>query len=67
MHQAREHTFIAIVHIAAAVIGSKRSGKERTWQTQFSIKFAAKLSFMPPLKPSVLFFFSLFFEISSPM
>ncbi len=39
-------TFIATVHIAAAVIGWKRSGKERTEQTQFSTKFAVKLSFM---------------------
>jgi hypothetical protein len=52
-------TFIATVHIAAAVIGWKRSGKERTRQTQFSTQFAAKLSFMPPWSP--VYFFSLFF------
>jgi len=40
-------TFIATVHKAAAVIGSNRSGKERTGQTELSTKFAAKLSFMP--------------------
>jgi hypothetical protein len=49
-------TFIVTVHIAATVIGWSRSAKERTGQTQFSTKFAAKLSFMPPLKLSVLFF-----------
>jgi len=32
-------TCIVTVHIAAAVIGWKRSGKERTGQTQFSTKF----------------------------
>jgi hypothetical protein len=53
------------VHIAAAVIGWKRSGKERTGQTQFSTKFAAKLSFMPRRSP--VYFLFLFFEISSPM
>jgi hypothetical protein len=46
--------------IAASVIGwRRRSGKERTRQTQVSTQFAAKLSFMPCfhalLKPSVLF------------
>ncbi len=40
-------TFIATVHKAAAVIGWMHSGKERTRQTQFTTKFAAKLSFMP--------------------
>jgi hypothetical protein len=59
-------TFIATVHIAAAVIGWRRSGKERTGQTQFSTKFAAKPSFMPHWRPVDLFIF-LFFEISSPM
>jgi len=49
----REH-FIATVHIAAAVIGWKRSGKERTGQTQFSTKFAAKLSFMPLKKKPLI-------------
>jgi hypothetical protein len=58
-------TFIATVHIAAAVIGWRRSGKERTVQTQFSTKFAAKRSFMP--RWSSVYFFSLFFEISSTM
>jgi hypothetical protein len=57
--------FIAIVHIAAVVIGWKRSGKERTEQTQFSIKFAAKLSFIPRWSP--VYFLFLFFEISCPM
>ncbi len=54
---------IVTVHIVAAAIGWSRSGKERTGQTQFSTKFAAKLSFMPPWSP--VYFFSLFFEISS--
>ncbi len=40
-------TFIATVHKAAAVIGWMHSGKERTRQTQFTTKFAAKVSFMP--------------------
>jgi hypothetical protein len=62
MHQAR--TFIATVHIVA-VTGWKRSRKERTGQTEFSTKFAAKRNFDAPLKPSVLFF--PFFEILSPM
>jgi hypothetical protein len=39
-------TFTATVHIAAVVIGWKRSGNKRTGQTQFSSKFAPKLSFM---------------------
>ncbi len=39
--------------------------KRRTGQTQFSTKFAAKLNFMPRWSP--VYFFSLFFEISSPM
>ncbi len=43
-------TFIATVHIAAALIGWKRSGNERTGQTQFSTKFAAELSFKPQKK-----------------
>jgi hypothetical protein len=30
------------------LVEGMRSGKERTGQTQFSTKFAAKLSFMPP-------------------
>ncbi len=58
-------TFIAKLHIAAAMIGWKRSGKERRGQTQFSTKLAAKLSFMPPWSP--VYFFLLFFEISSPL
>jgi hypothetical protein len=58
-------TFIATVHIEGAVIGWKLSGKERRGQTQFSTKFAAKLSFMPRWSP--VYFFPLFFEISSPM
>ncbi len=45
MQQAREH-FVATVGIAA-VISLKSPGKARTGQTQFSTKFAAKLSFMP--------------------
>jgi len=57
-------TFIVTVHIAA-VIGWKRSRKERTGQTQFSTKFAAKLNFMP--RWSRVYFFFVFFEISSPM
>jgi hypothetical protein len=44
MHQAREH--LQLQHTAAAMIGWKRSGKERTEQTQLSTKFAVKLSFM---------------------
>jgi hypothetical protein len=51
--------------IGAAVIGWRRSGKERTVQTQFSTKFASKRSFMP--RWSSVYFFSLFFEISAPM
>jgi len=58
-------TCIGTVHIAAAVIGWRRSGKETRGQTQFSTKFAANLSFMPGWSP-VNFFFP-FFEISSPM
>ncbi len=58
-------TFIITVHIGAAVIGWRRSGKERTVQTQFSTKFAAKLSFMP--RWSSVYSFPLFFEISSTM
>jgi hypothetical protein len=49
-------TFIATEHIAAAVLGWKRSGKERRGQTQFSTKFAAKLSFMPRWSPVYLNF-----------
>ncbi len=52
-------TSITTVHIAAAVIGWRSSGKERTGQTQFSTKFAAKLSFMPRWSP-VYFFFPCF-------
>jgi hypothetical protein len=55
-------TFIATVHIAAAVIGGKRSGKERTGQTQFSTKFAPKLSFMSCWIP-VYFFFPVFWNL----
>jgi hypothetical protein len=58
-------TFIITVHIGAAVIGWRRSGKKRTVQTQFSTKFAAKLSFMP--RWSLVYPFPLFFEISSTM
>ncbi len=58
-------TFIATVHIAGAVIGWRRSGKERTGRPQFSTQFAAKLSFMPRCW-SPVYFFPLFFEISSP-
>jgi hypothetical protein len=65
LHAPSLRTFITAVHIAAAVIGWRRSGNERTGQTQFSTKFAAKLSFILPW--SSLYFFSLFFEISSPM
>jgi len=43
-------TLIATVHIAGAVIGWRRSGKERTGQTQFSTEFHA------PLSPMYLFF-----------
>jgi hypothetical protein len=57
-------TFIATVHIEGAVIGWKRSGKERRGQTQFSTKFGAKLSFMPRWSP--VYFFPLFFEMWSP-
>jgi len=57
--------FIGNLPIAAAVIGWKRSGKERRGQTQFSTKFAAKLSFMPPC--SSVYSFLLFLKISSPM
>jgi hypothetical protein len=56
-------TFITTVHIPAAAIGWRRSGKERTGQTQFSTKFAAKQSFTLPWSP--VYFFSLFLEISS--
>ncbi len=55
-------TFIATVHIAAAVIGWRRSGKERTVQTQFSTKFAAKLGFMPRWN-SVYFFPPVFWNL----
>jgi len=48
-------TFRAIAHIVA-VIGWKRSTKERTGQTEFGTKFAAKLNFDAPLKPRVLLF-----------
>ncbi len=48
-----------------AVIDWRRSVKERTGQTQFSVQFAAKLSFMTPWSP--VYSFSLFCEISSPM
>jgi hypothetical protein len=41
-------TFIGTVHITAAVIGLRRSGKEMKGQTQFSTKFAANLSFIMP-------------------
>ncbi len=58
-------TFIATAHIAAAAIGWRRSGNKRTGQTQFSTQFASKLSFMPPWSP--VYFFSLFFEIPSPI
>jgi hypothetical protein len=53
MHKAR--TFITTVHIAATVIRWRLLGKERTGQTQFSTKFATKLSSYA-LKPSILFF-----------
>jgi hypothetical protein len=66
LNASGSRTFTATVHIAAAVIGWKRWGKERTGQTQFkSTKFAAKLSFMP--RRSSVYVFFLFFEISSPM
>jgi hypothetical protein len=55
-------TFIATVHIAAAVIGWRRSGKERTGQTQFSTKFAAKLCFIPRWS-SVYLFFPVFWNL----
>jgi hypothetical protein len=58
-------TFIGTVHIAAAVIGWRRSGKEMRGQTQFRTKFAANLSFMAGWSPVT--FFSPFFDISSPM
>ncbi len=58
-------TFIIIVHIVASTIGWKHSRKKRTRQTQFSTKFAIKLSFMFHWSPMSLFF--LFFEISSLM
>jgi hypothetical protein len=58
-------TFIATLHKAAALIGWRRLGKARTRRTRFSTKFAAQLSFMPPWSP--VYFFSLFFEISSPL
>jgi len=61
LNASSSRTFITRVHIAAAVIGWKRWGKERTGQTQLS------LSFIPRWKPSVLFFCFLFFEISSPI
>jgi hypothetical protein len=48
-------TFIATVHIAATVIGWKHSGKEKTGQTQFSTKFATKLSIMPGWSPVYFF------------
>jgi len=48
-------TFITTVHIAAIVIRWRLLGKERTGQTQFSTKFATKLSSYA-LKPSILFF-----------
>ncbi len=48
------------------MIGRKRSGKERTGQTQFSTKFAAKLIFMARLKPLCAVFF-LFFLRSHPL
>jgi hypothetical protein len=52
MREAQEHLYIATVHITATVIGWKHSGKERTGhETQFSTKFAAKLSFMPCWSP----------------
>jgi hypothetical protein len=63
MHQAQEH--LELQYNIAAVIDWNRSRKERTGQTQFSTKFAAKLSFMPSWSP--VYFFFLFFEISSPM
>jgi hypothetical protein len=50
-------THRSTVHIGAAVIGWRRSGKERTVQTQFSTKIASKLSFMP--RWSSVCFFSL--------
>jgi len=54
-------TFKATVHIAAAVISWKHSGKEEwTGQTQFSTKFAAQLSFMPRWTP--VHFFSCFLK-----
>jgi hypothetical protein len=57
LNASSSRTFITRVHIAAAaVIGWKRWGKERTGQTQLS------LSFIPRWKPSVLFFCFLFFE-----
>jgi hypothetical protein len=69
LNESCSRTFIATVHIAAA-IRWRRSGKERTGQTQFSTKFVNKLfvnklSFMPPWSPVYSCF--LFFEISSPM
>jgi hypothetical protein len=60
-------TFTTTVHIAAAAIGWRSSGKERTRQTQFSTKFASKLSFIPPLKPNLLNFLPGLKKFSSPM
>ncbi len=45
------------------MIGSKRSGKERTEQTQFSTKFDDKLSFMPPLEALCAFFLPVFWNL----
>jgi hypothetical protein len=39
LNASSSRTFKTRVHIAAAVIDRKRSGKERTRQTQFSTKF----------------------------
>jgi hypothetical protein len=71
-------TFWATVHIAAAVIGWMRWGKERTVQTQFSTKLLYSVFKLDPgtdvnrawvscpVKGQCTFLF-LFFEICSPM
>jgi len=59
LNASSSRTFITRVHIAAAVIGWKRWGKERTGKTQ--------LSFIPRWSPVYFFFCFLFLKISSPI
>jgi hypothetical protein len=59
LNAPRSKTDVSTVHIAA-VIGSKRSEKERTGQTQFSIQFVRKLSFTARERPVCFFYFPSF-------